>query len=95
MIRVPLNTLQGHRYPVRSVRFSPHDPSILASASYDMSVIIWDVAEFTNSVVKIHTAHTEFVVGIDFSLHVPKMMASVSWDGKCLVWPWDQDQPKI
>jgi peroxin-7 len=89
LIRVPINVLQGHRYPVRKVKFSPHDPSILASASYDMMVIIWDTNPNSSQVVKIHSAHTEFAVGIDFSLHVPKLLASVGWDGRCLVWPWD------
>ena len=34
----PLFTLGGHRYGVRRVRCSPHNGSIVASASYDFSV---------------------------------------------------------
>ncbi|CAO1631251.1 unnamed protein product [Parajaminaea phylloscopi] len=33
----------GHDYAVRKVAFSPHSPSLLASASYDMTARIWDV----------------------------------------------------
>ena len=87
---MPINELQGHRYPVRRVKFSPHDANVLASASYDMMTIIWNTADMTTPVLHMHSAHTEFVVGLDFSMHVPKLIATSSWDGKCLVWPWDQ-----
>jgi len=30
---------------VRRVRFSPHEPSLLLSSSYDMGVCLWDVAQ--------------------------------------------------
>lgn len=43
-LQLPIHVLQGHRYPVRKVRFSPHQPNILASGSYDMNVNIWDTA---------------------------------------------------
>lgn len=33
----------GHEYAVRKVAFSPHSPSLLASASYDMTARVWDV----------------------------------------------------
>lgn len=32
----------GHEYAVRKVAFSPHSPSVLASASYDMTARVWD-----------------------------------------------------
>lgn len=34
----------GHRYAVRRVRFSPHAPALLLSASYDTTVCLWDTA---------------------------------------------------
>lgn len=30
------------RYPVKTVKFSPHTPNIVCSGSYDMNVHIWD-----------------------------------------------------
>lgn len=33
----------GHDYAVRKVAYSPHSPSLLASASYDMTARIWDL----------------------------------------------------
>lgn len=45
--RMPINQFAGHRYPVKRVKYSPHDGQILASASYDMSVIIWDSTNLT------------------------------------------------
>jgi peroxin-7 len=39
---MPIMILQGHQLAVRRVKFSPYHANILASASYDMGVIIWD-----------------------------------------------------
>ena len=38
----PIMILQGHQLAVRRVKFSPYHANVLASASYDMSVQIWD-----------------------------------------------------
>lgn len=54
------------------MKFSPHDTMILGSASYDMSVMIWNISESSNPIIKNHPKHSEFVVGLDFSIHIPK-----------------------
>ncbi|SNX86081.1 related to PEX7 - peroxisomal import protein, peroxin [Melanopsichium pennsylvanicum] len=38
----PIAAILGHEYAVRKVAYSPHSPSMLASASYDMTSRIWD-----------------------------------------------------
>lgn len=38
----------GHRHPVKRVKFSPHEATILGSASYDMSVMIWNISDISN-----------------------------------------------
>ena len=42
-LNYPVNVLIGHRYPVKKVKCSPHEASIIVSGSYDMDVIIWDL----------------------------------------------------
>lgn len=35
----PLNQMVGHTYAVRRIRWSPHSDSVMASCSYDMTVV--------------------------------------------------------
>jgi peroxin-7 len=44
-LKIPVNILQGHRYPVKKCKFSPHAAKILASGSYDMNLNVWDIAD--------------------------------------------------
>ncbi|KAG8935689.1 peroxisomal targeting signal 2 receptor [Tulasnella sp. 418] len=77
------NTLSGHEYAVRKIQWSPHQPDILASASYDMSCRIWTSAPQAPgrpSLLNIHDTHTEFVVGCAWSLFEDGVIASCSWD---------------
>jgi len=64
----------------------------LASASYDMSVIIWDCN--TQMPINKFDNHTEFVVGLDFNLFVEKQLATASWDKSCAIFKYD-DNPKM
>jgi peroxin-7 len=63
----PTGFLIGHTYGIRRVKYSPYDSNILASASYDMTICIWNV-NFPAAPIFRHTHHTEFAVGVDFSL---------------------------
>eukprot|EP00825_Cyclidium_porcatum_P009398 TRINITY_DN1478_c0_g1_i1.p1 TRINITY_DN1478_c0_g1~~TRINITY_DN1478_c0_g1_i1.p1 ORF type:complete len:353 (+),score=52.39 TRINITY_DN1478_c0_g1_i1:1437-2495(+) len=94
-LQIPVHVLQGHRYPVRKIKFSPHQPNILASGSYDMNVNIWNTEEKLKPLLITHKQHTEFVIGIDFNLFQEKQIATAGWDGRVLVWDWDQQQPQI
>jgi peroxin-7 len=94
-LKIPVNILAGHRYPVRRVRFSPHTPNIIATGSYDMNVHIYDLKDPVTPLKLKHAQHTEFVTALDFSLHHEKMIGSASWDGRALVWEFDKPQPVI
>ena len=61
----PIMILQGHQLAVRRVKFSPFHANVLASASYDMSVMIWDCN--THQAINSFPHHSEFVTGLDFS----------------------------
>lgn len=66
----PLQVLTGHTLAIRRVKYSPFTSQVIASASYDMTVRIWNVDLPMNPIV--HQHHTEFAVGIDFNLFDPK-----------------------
>lgn len=76
-----LTCLPGHEYAVRRVKCSPHRPTIIASAGYDMSVRFWDTAAPPgHNMVMVHDAHTEFVLGLDFNLYNEGQIATCAWD---------------
>ena len=81
----PLSELKGHTYAVRRVKCSPHDESIVASCSYDMSVCLWNT-KVEDSLMARYGHHSEFVVGLDFSMFQPGLIASGSWDGNTAMW---------
>lgn len=84
----------GHAYAVRRVAFSPHEEAVLASASYDMTVRLWDAAAPGEPLLKIWNHHTEFAVGLDFSTLVRGRMASCGWDDAAFVWSVDGADPR-
>lgn len=74
----PIMILQGHQLAVRRIKFSPYHANILASASYDMSTLIWDCN--IQRPMNRFDHHTEFVVGLDFNMHQEGLLATGSWD---------------
>lgn len=75
-----LMVLRGHNYAVRRVKCSPHSGNILASASYDMTMRIWDTALGDQPMVHVHDQHTEFVLGVDLSMFFEGQVATCAWD---------------
>ena len=63
---------------MRRVKFSPYHANILASASYDMSTIVWDCNLQTPMNKFDH--HSEFVVGVDFNMFREGYFGTASWD---------------
>jgi peroxin-7 len=87
-------SFHGHAYAVRRVAFSPHQETVLASASYDMTVRLWDAAAPGEPLLKIWNHHSEFAVGLDFSTLVRGRMASCGWDDAAFVWSVDGADPR-
>ena len=74
----PLCELRGHGFAIRRLKCSPHNGYIVASASYDMTMRVWDLK--LGKEIFVFEEHSEFVLGIDFSLFVPGRMVSCGWD---------------
>ncbi|KAF5504776.1 Peroxisomal targeting signal 2 receptor [Colletotrichum fructicola] len=94
----PVSVMQGHEYAVRRLAWSPHAADLLLTASYDMTVRLWDDRSNAppagpaggaqvGAQVGIMNRHTEFVVGVDWCLFgVGGWVATVGWDERVLLW---------
>lgn len=77
------NRFYGHEYAIRKVQWCPHRPDLIASGAYDMTCRVWTTnPSAQNNLVRIHDAHTEFVVGCAWSLYEEGVLATCSWDCK-------------
>ncbi|TAQ83564.1 hypothetical protein B7494_g8112 [Chlorociboria aeruginascens] len=77
-----LQTLEGHSGLIKSVAFS-HDSKLLASASLDNTIKIWDVA--TGILQQTFERHNNLIKLIAFS-HDSKLLASASYDKTIKIW---------
>lgn len=84
-----LDALAGHASPVPCLRFSPTEP-ILATASWDCTVRVWDVFQRKGSVECL--PHQHDVLAVAFSPD-GKALASSSLDG--LICLWDPSEAKL
>jgi peroxin-7 len=87
----PLQILHGHQLAVRRLKCHPHSDSQVVSASYDMSVGVWDLNRA--QMIQRFDHHTEFVVGLDLSLFEENLMATAAWDRTACVWNCVQGPP--
>lgn len=83
---LPIEVIQisfrGHTNIVTSLAWSPDD-KLLASASRDTTVQIWEVS--TGKPIVTHTGHTAAVLGVAWS-HAGDFVASASADKTVLIW---------
>jgi len=85
---IPLFSINGHKLSTKRVCFSPYLSNILASVSFDMNVIIWDIKKLAP--VNIFKHHKEFVCGVDFSLLDDKKIATCAWDRGLYCFNWNE-----
>ncbi|KYK59296.1 peroxisome targeting signal type 2 receptor [Drechmeria coniospora] len=93
----PISVMQGHDYAVRRLAWSPHASDVLISASYDMTVRLWNDGSLQNQgpavgpraghQLGLMNRHTEFVTGLDWCLFgAGGWVATVGWDERVLLW---------
>ena len=85
--------MTGHSLAVRKIAASPHSGALVATASYDMSVRIWDVD--LGRCIAIWDGHTEFAIGVEWSLFGEGWIGSAGWDGKVYVGDWAREWRKV
>ncbi|CAN0082818.1 unnamed protein product [Pylaiella littoralis] len=94
----PLSVMREHRYAVRRLRCCPHPTGVLATASYDTTVVLWDTNKLLATpspppprpspvpVLDRCAGHTEFVAGVAFSIFEPRVLATCAWDRRLCFW---------
>lgn len=83
----PLSDLrEQHKGLVKTVAFS-HNGSLLASGSFDTTIILWDVSNPANPVAKGMplSGHTSFVHGVAFSSD-DRVLVSAGDDQRIIIW---------
>ena len=83
-----LQTLEGHSGWVSSVTFS-HDSKLLASASWDKTVKVWDASN--GQCLQTLEGHSHTANSVTFS-HDSKLLASASGDNTVKVWDTSNGQ---
>jgi len=85
-----LGQCKGHGSPVASLAFHPSKPNLLASASQDGEVLIWDLQKISQPTVskphKASKAHAMGVTHIAWNNAVPFILASTSEQGVTNIW---------
>ena len=77
-----LQTLKGHSDSISSVAFS-HDSARLASASYDMTVKIWNAS--SGECLQTLEGHSNLIRSVAFSYNSARL-ASASYDKTVKIW---------
>ncbi|MFC1959131.1 ABC transporter substrate-binding protein [Chloroflexota bacterium] len=89
-----LQTFIGHTSPVYNVAFS-HDGRTALSASFDDTLILWDVdtasPDFGKQILTLE-GHTDRVYGVDFSAD-GRIALSGSFDNTLILWNVDTSSP--
>jgi histone-binding protein RBBP4 len=84
----PQHRLKGHSDGGYGVAWNPLTAGLIASASTDGSICLWDTKEAAMEVNALHTfrGHDGGVEDVDWSRHHASLFGTVGGDGKMLIW---------
>ena len=89
-IKYPLKTIQqAHKLPIRRIKYNPHEPNLLVSGSFDLSVALWNMNPIdppNGPEINRCYHHREFVHGLDWSLYEQGLLITGSWDQSVVAW---------
>lgn len=86
---IPFTNVHAHDMSVTSLKWSPTEPDIVASASQDTAVAIWSFRNTTSAeipTVFAHNGHVAPITAFDWCPDSPWTLASVSEDALLEVW---------
>jgi histone-binding protein RBBP4 len=88
--------MQGHDSQIVSLKWSPHAPDVVVSASFDSSLALWSVkdADADSALVFTHDGHIAPIIGFDWCKDVPWTIASLSEDNMFEIWTIAQSELK-
>ena len=81
----PLKSIVAHDKDVLSVDFNPFNEYLLATASADHTVALWDLRNLTN---KLHvlSEHKEEVIGVSWAPFKESVLATAGNDRRIMIW---------
>lgn len=88
----PVARLTGHSRKVGQVLFNPAAANVLASASNDLSIKIWDITSGNASSAVFSLAHKDIVQSLSWSAD-GRLLVTTSRDKKIRVWDVRQERP--
>lgn len=91
-LSLEFSELSGHTLEVLAIDFSPQNPTLLASASADTTINLWDVA--TGELVNTFNEHADEVTAIAFHPD-GSTLASGSADGTIRLWDLSSGEPVV
>lgn len=88
--KYPLKTINhAHKLPIKKIKYNPHEPNLLISASFDLTVALWNMNPVdppTGPEIFRTAHHREFVHSLDWSLYEPGLLVTGSWDQSIVAW---------
>jgi WD40 repeat protein len=80
-----INNVRGHTARITDIKFSPND-KLIATASYDASVQLWDATNLNAQPVKLKE-HDSWVLAVAFHPFGDRLVSGSSKEERLILWP--------
>jgi histone-binding protein RBBP4 len=95
----PINTLKFHKDEINCISFNPHYENLLATASNDRRIVVWDLSrqgmpleagqdatDGPSEMLFLHGGHTSKISDMGWNQNEKLMVASVAEDNILQIW---------